>query len=87
MEPFGMHNQKPKFYFENLTVLEDKQLGDSGKHRKLTVEQDGQTRELMLFNTKLSYPLNHLSSAICTIDINVWRDKESLQLIGSHVEI
>lgn len=87
MEPFGMHNQKPKFYFENLNVLNDKQLGDSGKHRKLTVEQDGETRELMFFNAKLSYPLTHLSSAICTIDINVWRDKESLQLIGSHVEI
>ncbi len=87
MEPFGMHNQKPKFYFENLKVLEDKQLGSSGKHRKLTVEQDGETRQLMLFNTKLDYPLTHLISAICTIDINVWRDKELLQLIGSHVEI
>ncbi|MEI8232783.1 MAG: DHH family phosphoesterase [bacterium] len=87
LEPFGMGNQKPKFLFENLTVLEDRQLGAEGKHRKLTVEQGGVTRELMLFNSKESYPLQFIKSAICTLDINVWRDKQSLQLIGSYVEI
>ncbi|MFZ2199365.1 MAG: DHH family phosphoesterase [Microgenomates group bacterium] len=86
MEPFGMHNQKPKFYLESLNVLEDKKLGAEGKHRKLTIEKNGVTRELMLFNTKEKYPLKQLSSVICTIDINVWRDKESLQLIASYVE-
>lgn len=85
MEPFGMHNQKPKFYLEDLNVLEDKQLGDSGKHRKLTVAQDGVTRELMIFNAKEKYPIKHISALIYTIDINVWRDKESLQLITSYV--
>lgn len=86
LEPFGMSNQKPKFLIHDLTVLEDRKLGAEGKHRKLMVEQSGTTRELMLFNTKETYPLKSIKSLICTIDVNVWRDKESLQLIGNYVE-
>jgi single-stranded-DNA-specific exonuclease len=86
LEPFGMANQKPKFLLENLTVIEDRKLGDAGKHRKLTIEQNGTTCELMLFNTKESYPLKYIKAVICTIDINVWQGRETLQLIGSYVE-
>lgn len=92
LEPFGMGNPKPKFLLQNLSVLEDRQLGESGKHRKLTVEQNGLpaqagvTRELMLFNTKETYPLHAIKAVICTLDINTWRDKQSLQLIASYVE-
>lgn len=87
LEPYGMSNQKPKFLLQNLTVLEDRKLGADDKHRKLSVEQNGTTRELMLFNSKEKYPIQFIKAVICTIDINVWREKESLQLIGSYVEI
>lgn len=86
MEPFGIGNPKPKFLLHDLTVLEDRQLGEGGKHRKLTVEQDGLTRELMLFNSALTYPLKFISTVVCTLDVNVWKTRESLQLIGSYVE-
>lgn len=86
LEPYGMNNQKPKFLLRDVSVIEDRKLGEDGKHRKLTIEQGGITRELMLFNTKESYPLQKVKAVICTMDINVWRDKESLQLIGSYVE-
>ena len=85
LEPFGMSNPKPKFLLRDLTVIEDRKLGVDGKHRKLTVEQNGTTRELMLFNSKESFPLKSLSCVITTLDVNIWRDKESLQLIGSYV--
>ena len=75
LEPYGMGNQKPKFLLSNLAVLEDRKLGSEGKHRKLTIEQNGITRELMLFNSKEVYPLQSLKAVICNIDINVWRDK------------
>lgn len=87
LEPFGLGNPKPKFLLSNLNVLEDRQLGVGGKHRKLTIEQKGATRELMLFNSQLTYPLQSIKALICTLDINLWRDKESLQLIGSYVEL
>ncbi len=86
LEPFGMGNPKPKFLITDLNVLEDRQLGSEGKHRKLTVEQNGVTRELMLFNAKQPYPLRSIKAVICTLDINTWRDKQSLQLIASYVE-
>ena len=75
-----------KFLFTDLTVLEDRALGSEGKHHKLTVEQEGITREVLLFNTKHHHPLKYLKSLICTLDINLWRDKQSLQLIASYVE-
>lgn len=87
LEPYGMANQKPKFLLQNINVIEDQKLGSGGKHRKLTIEQYGTKRELMLFNTKESYPLQSIKAVIFTIDINVWREKESLQLIGSYVEL
>ena len=86
LEPFGIGNPKPKFLFTDLTVLEDRALGSEGKHHKLTVEQEGITREVLLFNTKHHHPLKYLKSLICTLDINLWRDKQSLQLIASYVE-
>ena len=86
LEPFGIGNLKPKFLFTDLTVLEDRALGSEGKHHKLTVEQEGITREVLLFNTKHHHPLKYLKSLICTLDINLWRDKQSLQLIASYVE-
>ncbi|MFH1244273.1 MAG: DHH family phosphoesterase [bacterium] len=86
LEPFGIGNPKPKFILYDLNVLEDRELGVGGKHHKLTVEQGGTTREVLLFNTIHSHPLTSLKSLICALDVNVWRDKESLQLIGSYVE-
>jgi len=87
LEPYGIANPKPKFLFSDVKVLEDRKLGVEGKHRKLTIEQLGNTRELMLFNSSEEYPLKSFKSIIATIDINVWREKESLQLIASYVEI
>jgi single-stranded-DNA-specific exonuclease len=91
LEPFGMNNQKPKFLLRDLVVLEDRKLGSEGKHRKLLVEKDGVTRDLLIFNADSTLPagrqVSFVKAAICTLDVNVWRDKESLQLISSYVEI
>ncbi|KKU46349.1 MAG: Single-stranded-DNA-specific exonuclease RecJ, partial [Microgenomates group bacterium GW2011_GWA2_46_7] len=86
LEPYGLGNPKPKFLLKNLTVLEDRALGKDGKHHKLTVEQNATTREVLMFNTQHSHPLHFIKVLICNLDINVWRDKESLQLISSYVE-
>ena len=86
LEPFGIGNPKPKFLLHNLNVIEDRSLGVGGKHHKLTVEQNGTTREVMVFNTAHTHPLQHIQSLICTLDINVWRDKETLQLITSYAK-
>lgn len=86
LEPYGMENPRPTFLIKNVTVLEDRKLGSEGQHRKLTIHQDGTTRELMLFRNGLPHPLTRLDVVVCTLDINVWRGKASLQLIGNYVE-
>ncbi len=86
LEPFGLGNPKPKFLLHNLTVLEDRSLGKEDKHHKLTVVHGTTTREVLMFNTQHTHPLKSLKSLICSLDINVWRDKKSLQLIASYVE-
>lgn len=87
LEPYGMSNTKPRFLFKNINVLEDRALGDAGKHHKLTLEQGGVTVPLLLFNTKHSHPLTKITQCIASVDVNVWNNKESVQLVGSYVEV
>lgn len=87
LEPFGIGNPKPKFLFRDIDVVEDRRLGSDGRHRKLIIESGSGTLEVLLFNTKEIYPLVHLRSLVATIDINVWNSRETVQLIGSYVEL
>jgi len=86
LSPFGIGNPKPKFLLRNVVVLEDRQLGTTGKHRKLTIESGDKSLEVLLFNTKEPYPLKTITNLVGSIDINVWNNKERVQLIGSYVE-
>ncbi len=87
LEPFGIGNPKPKFLFKDIQILEDRQLGQTGKHRKLFLTSSRQPLELLLFNTQLDYPLTQLKQVIASLEINSWNGQESVQLIASHVEI
>ncbi|MBP9702821.1 single-stranded-DNA-specific exonuclease RecJ [Candidatus Woesebacteria bacterium] len=86
LEPYGLGNNKPRFLFKNVKVVEDRALGELGKHHKLTIEQDGIRLPLLMFNTKHSHPINHVTQCIATIDVNVWNNKESVQLVSTYVE-
>lgn len=87
LEPFGLGNPKPKFLFRDLVVIEDHPLGVGDKHHKLTVEQNGKTAELLLFNTQHAHPLKSISSLVANLDLNVWNGRERVQLIGSYVAV
>lgn len=86
LEPFGIGNPKPRFLLHDLSVLEDRALGNGDKHHKLIVVDGSTTRTVLMFNTQHSHPLHSLKQLLCTLDINLWRDKKSLQLIASYVE-
>ncbi len=86
LEPFGIANPKPRFLLQDLTVLEDRALGNGDKHHKLTVVDGNTTRTVLMFNTQHQHPISMIRQLICSLDINVWRDKRSLQLIASYVE-
>lgn len=86
LEPFGIGNFKPKFISHDLNVVEDRVIGKTGKHRKLVVEQDGETRDVIWFNGSSPHKLETIKDLVYTIEINVWRDKESVQLSAQYVE-
>lgn len=87
LEPYGMGNLKPKFLLKDLSVIEDRAMGENGQHHKLTVVSDGLTRELLMFNSSHSHPLQHLKECIVNLDINYWKNQENLQLISTYVQI
>lgn len=86
LEPFGMGNPKPRFVTRDLKVLEDRVIGKNGNHRKMVVEAEGVTRDVIWFNGSLPHPLRALSQMVFTPEINVWRDRESIQLNAQYVE-
>ncbi|MFH2019636.1 MAG: DHHA1 domain-containing protein, partial [bacterium] len=86
LEPFGLGNFKPRFLAYDLTVLEDRPLGTGGKHRKLFVEQNGISQEIIWFNCTITHPITFIKKLVFTPEINIWRDRESLQLNAQYVE-
>lgn len=85
LEPFGIGNFKPRFYFENLYVLEHRTMGGGGKHLKLVVEQNGVTREAIKFNHQGNIP-KLIKGMIASLDINHWKNRNYLQLMIDYVE-
>jgi single-stranded DNA-specific DHH superfamily exonuclease len=81
-----MSNAKPRFIAHDLTVLEDRKIGKDGRHRKLVVEQNGVTRDVIWFNGNSPHPLRTMKSMIYYLDINVWHDRETVQLNAQYVE-
>lgn len=87
LAPFGLGNPKPRFLSRNLAVIEDRRMGEAGQHRRLTVEQNGVTRQAVWFKTQVKYPLQLIKELAYTLDVNVWREKESLQLVVKHASL
>lgn len=86
LEPFGMGNYKPRFLSRDLHVLEDRKLGSSGIHRKLTVEQNGVVREVIWFKAGEVGEIKEIKQLVYNLDVNVWNGRESLQLVAKYVE-
>lgn len=86
LEPYGMGNAKPKFSIQGIHVLEDRVIGKNGNHRKLVIEKGGVTRDVIWFNGSAAHPMKEIKEMICSIEINRWRDKESVQLSAHYVE-
>ena len=87
LEPYGMGNMKPTFLLRNVNVLEDCKVGASGNHRKLVIEQGGVTKDVIWFNGDAPHPISSIKNLVGTIDINVWRERETVQVVASYVEV
>ena len=83
--PFGPGNMNPLFMAENLKdVGFAKQVGDGGKHLRLSISQEGSLPIGAIgFNlgNKLSLVKDNQSfSAVFSVEENIWNGKSSIQL-------
>ncbi len=89
LEPYGMGNPKPTFLARDLTVIEDRILGQDGTHRKFVVEQEGTTRQVIWFNAASEVTKDErivtIKELIFTLDINSWNGRDSVQLVAQYV--
>ena len=84
-----MGNPKPTFLARDLTVIEDRILGQDGTHRKFVVEQEGTTRQVIWFNAASEVTKDErivtIKELIFTLDINSWNGRDSVQLVAQYV--
>jgi single-stranded-DNA-specific exonuclease len=90
LEPFGMGNPNPNFVYRNLQVLDRKLVGASNKHLSLNLYDGSNSIKAIAFNMGNLY--NVLSSGkkidiICCMDINLWNNNESVQLIIKDIKL
>jgi single-stranded DNA-specific DHH superfamily exonuclease len=82
--PFGIGNPKPKFYIEDLTIDRIDSIGNAKNHLSLSfVELPGVKSLLWNFADILKNKpeIGDIVSPIVSLSKNVWKEKESLQLI------
>jgi single-stranded-DNA-specific exonuclease len=89
LAPFGMKNPEPLFVSKKVIIEEARAIGANGKHLKLKLNQEsriknqGDAFDAVAFGMgeKISdLKTGSLIDIVYTIDLNVWRGKESLQL-------
>lgn len=84
LEPFGMGNPNPQFVYRSLQVLDRRLVGANNKHLSLTLYDGSNSIKGIAFNMGNLYNVfsnNRKIDIICSMDINLWNDNESVQLV------
>lgn len=83
LKPFGQGNPKPLFLITSVTVIDARTVGTTGKHLKLTVQQDGVIRRGIGFglgdrSSELS--VGSRIDCVCEVEENEWNGRIEVQL-------
>jgi single-stranded-DNA-specific exonuclease RecJ len=84
LAPFGMWNKKPTLCMKALICVGTRVLGKDGKHHRVMLEdpQTHTTFESVMWNTRGIVPVERqVVDAVFTPEINVFNNRERLQLI------
>ena len=89
LEPYGMGNERPVFGIKNARVVSVATVGAENKHLRLELEKDGVTVGCIGFGMggyeRLIEPGCEIHAAF-RLDINTFRDTETLQLMLSDIK-
>lgn len=95
LEPFGIDNPSPIFFFKDGTIKSIRAIGKDERHLKMVIEKHGTYIDCVGFN--LGYYINRLKigqklDLVVTLSINDYLGQQSIQLIikeivPSHIDI
>lgn len=81
LEPFGTNNKQPVFYVEGLIVLKVSRIGANKQHLRLTLKKGNAVIDAVAFGLgDRSVSFNDTINVMCNLDINSFRNTETIQL-------
>ena len=88
LEPFGNGNPQPILKTANVLVKNQRRMGDSGQHVKLTIEHDAKTIDVLAFNALPHFfaEIGETVTVWYTVDINEWQGRRSVEGMLKHLE-
>jgi single-stranded-DNA-specific exonuclease len=89
LEPFGQGNPQPIFKSSELLVTNQRKMGDSSQHVKLTLEtQDGVRIDMLAFSAPDYFFVEPGEKVTVwyTVDVNEWQGRRSVEGFLRHLE-
>ena len=88
LEPFGNGNPQPILKTMDVVVKNQRRMGDSGQHVKLTVEQNGRTVDMLAFSAPDHFFVEVGTNITVwyTVDINEWNGRRTVEGMLLHLE-
>ncbi len=81
LSPFGMGNPEPVFLARNVKIISTNRIGKDSSHLKLILDSGGKKIEAIGFGMgDLEVEKNDKGDVVFTIDVNIWRERKTLQL-------
>ncbi len=90
LEPFGSGNPQPIIRLQNVLVMNQRRMGDSSQHVKLTLKDDsGQKMDVLAFSAPQHFFVEPGTRVHvwCTVELNEWQGNRSVEGRLLHLEI
>jgi len=88
LEPFGQGNPQPILKSVDAFVRNQRRMGDSGQHVKLTIEHNGRSVDMLAFNAPDHYFVEPGESVDVwyTVGVNEWNGRRTVEGMLLHLE-
>ncbi len=83
LEPYGQDNPKPKLMIKSSRVVDKRILGKTGKHVRITLDQDGVRKQCIGFSmSDVATEINEgdYVDIVCELDEHEWNGYKDLQI-------
>ncbi len=94
LQPFGIGNPRPLFYFQNLKIVSKRLVGSDSSHLKLKLDDPDTSKVEQVSTDAIAFKLGHLNGKLSTdkpidlvasLDLNTWGGTTTPQLIVKEI--